>query len=381
VLSRVLASPVDVAILKQGSVPGTIFTGATGIALFLVEVARLRGRDGGLLERARAWLDAAATWSQRSEPSDWDHLHRGLVHGDTGIAFVDALLSGESGDSSRVLAAAGRIAHAAERFDDLNSDVRASGLVGGQAGIVVATRDLLSRLPRSEDYALVHASLERTRERAVASLYPLHLSPVAKGSHTLLGMAHGVAGELFVLLDEALPDQSVLRRRLTELAAFHRVDTGGYVYWPARSEAIDDADLVESWCNGTAGHALLWSEVALRTGESKAYRLATKAIRTTAFLLSRNYGICCGLAGQAIALQRFADLSGEKRYARYSYERLVRACALAAEHKGLGFWKGPLGVAFVALARLHREHSFPCLEPLSTRRPSNARRISQQIIA
>jgi hypothetical protein len=141
-----------------------------------------------------------------------------------------------------------------------------------------------------------------------------------------------------------------------------RKDDEGFVYWPGTASHVD-ASLVASWCTGVAGHTLLWSEVARQTGTRADRDLAAECARTTAFVPSGHAGLCCGLAGQSIALQRFADLSGDPRYARRAYERLVRATALADRDRSgdLLLWKGALGVALAALARLRGERLFPVL--------------------
>jgi hypothetical protein len=57
VVARVKATPVNLSHLGPKAIPGSIFTGAPGVAFFLHEVARLRG-DDDLLPLARKWLRA-----------------------------------------------------------------------------------------------------------------------------------------------------------------------------------------------------------------------------------------------------------------------------------------------------------------------------------
>jgi hypothetical protein len=362
-LARVRDTPADPSLLPPNAKRGTIFSGATGVAVFLLEVVRLRGRDDALLARAQEWLDVAEDWARGAGPEKWRRLQRGFVFGDTGIAYVDALLGAAAGERSRAHAAVERIERAAERFDDLDETVRSSGLVAGEAGIVVAARDLLTRLPDSDDCSPTRALLERIRDRRIASLLALHASPLDPRPETLMAMAHGVAGELFVLVTAGHAEHEAVRARLEELALLRQVDPNGLTYWLAERGAVD-VRLIESWCNGVTGHTLLWSEVARLTGSDAAKQLAAESARSTAFLMSGGPGLCCGLAGQSIALQRFADLSGDAKYSRYAYARLRRASELAEldRDQGFGFWQGALGVVFVAIAREHGERSFPCTE-------------------
>jgi hypothetical protein len=362
-LGQALRAPVDFSLLASPSaVPGSIFSGATGIALYFVEMARLSGRDGGLLERARRWLDAVERWASDATIETWTGSARGFIFGEAGVAYVDALLGVAVGDASRATGAADRISRASARLDDVAEPATASGVVSGEAGIVLVARNLLARLPDADEYASARAKLRVTHDRALASLAARHARPLDPAPKTLLGQAHGVGGELFVLATSALGGDGFVWDRLAELAELRRLDANGRAYWtPRRGQDVDR--MIGSWCNGVAGHTLLWCEVARRTRRPEAFQLAEQAARSTEFLMSALPSVCCGLAGQSIALQRFADLTGDTWFARRAYARLKRATEIAdyGEHTW-ELWRGGLGVGVAALARMNGERAFPCIE-------------------
>jgi lantibiotic modifying enzyme len=371
VVARVLEAPADAALLQPNAVVGTIFNGAAGVALFLVEVARLGRADEPALRLADRWLAMADEWARTASFEDWLELPRGFVFGASGIAYVDALLGAARNDAARVEAAVARIEAHAERFDELASrkdGIRASGLLAGEAGVAVAARLLRARLPAEVRYEPARARLEALRARLVRSVRDVQgTATLAQQPDTMLGMGHGVAGELFVLAAEGARDATLLgdaafQARVRELGELRLADASEHVFWLAQ-QTDENLAMVESWCNGTTGHLVLWTALA-RAGSDYAAARARETAASTAFLLSRSSGICCGLAGQALALQRYAEVAGDARYKRLSYARLRRAMQLAELDPGraFGFWQGALGVALVALGRLRRETAFPCVE-------------------
>jgi hypothetical protein len=183
------------------------------------------------------------------------------------------------------------------------------------------------------------------------------------GPRRLLGAAHGVGGELWSLVVALGAEHPILRARLDDLAGLGQRDEDGLLYWlPDNGEL--DFPMLSSWCNGVAGHTLLWCECARQTGRDEWMELARRSAESTSFLGSTNAGICCGLAGHALVLQRYADVSGDARYAKRAHARLRKAAQIWERAAGLpfGFWQGALGVALVCMKRERRERDFPCVD-------------------
>jgi hypothetical protein len=361
VVRRLRRTRADLALLSTNAVPGSLFSGGAGVAFFLHEASRLLG-DESLHEPARAWCRAAEAWAGRATIHDWKDLSRGFLVGETGLAYVGALLAAREGDAAKVLAAVERVERVSSSFDDQRPGMRPTDLVGGHGGVLCAVRDLAARLPRTPAYDPARTVLEGVRERAVGALLAASRGPLLARPGDALGVAHGVAGELWVLVDEPGCDDAV-DARLSALAALRETDDEGRVYWPP-SPGSDAVGMFGSWCNGMAGHTLLWCDVARRGCRPDARDLAARAAESLVVLDLPNATLCCGLAGQSIALQRYAHLSGGARFTRLSATRLRRAIHLADEEGSLPFldlWPGVLGVALVALRRLHREWGFPCV--------------------
>jgi hypothetical protein len=207
------------------------------------------------------------------------------------------------------------------------------------------------------------AIFARVRERAVATVREACAGPIAEDAR--LGFGHGLAGELWPLVQALRVGDPVASARLAELAALREVDEEDFVFWLSARGKWDLA-MVGSLCNGVAGHSLLWSEVARQSRSAESLALARRAAESTAFLGDGTPGICCGLAGHSLALQRYADVSGDARFGRLAYARLARAtreiAKLGPDHT-LGFWQGALGVALVAAMLVKLRGSLPQSRP------------------
>lgn len=368
-VSRLRSTPADLALLPPDAVAGSIFSGAAGVAFFLHEAARLRG-EGDLLDLALPWCRLARQWSDSASRSDWLDSPRGLLIGEAGVAYVESLLCASRGDDEGLLRAVERMGEASRHLADASEGARRSELVGGAAGIVCATRDLEARLASTSNHTAALASLRRLRESASASLLAAPSKRPTLGAGRW-GLAHGVAGELWALLGAPGAARESVRTRLFALASKRQTDQRGLVYWLPKG-ARPDALRLTSWCGGIAGQTLLWCEAARHSSTPLWGRLATATAATTAALRTPEPSLCCGLAGQSLALQKYADLANDRRFARRAYERLVQAAALADRSSAfLGLWQGTLGIALVALYRLHGERRTPCVETASLAAPQS----------
>jgi hypothetical protein len=363
VVARLQATPVDLSLLASEGGPASIFMGGAGVALFLHEAARLEGRED-LLPVARAWCATARRWAESSSASAWSDLPFGFVQGDVGLSYVEALLGIGDGDAARVLAATERIERVATRIAEL---ARPTELFGGAAGIVSATRCLEGRLPSGAEHDPSRTVLRGLRERMLTRVLERYAAALDPGPDDMLGFAHGIAGELWSLVALLGADHAVVRARLSELTGLAERDDEGLLYWLPRRETVD-VPMMGTLCNGMAGHTLLWCEVAQRSQDAAAMELARQCAHSTAVLVSDSPTLCCGLTGQAVALHRYAERSGDRRYTRRADARLARAIRVVErpgdETPFLGVWQGVLGIALVALGRTHGERVVPCIEPL-----------------
>jgi hypothetical protein len=182
-----------------------------------------------------------------------------------------------------------------------------------------------------------------------------------------LGMGHGLAGELWAVVDalDEVPLPSVVRARVSDLLAAGARDDHALLFSSQLGAPIDE--WVHGFCNGMAGQALLWTRLAARTREPEE-RLAAKLALNTLHLLGPAPGptLCCGLAGQALAHavashELRSDIDGGRGRGRMRRAAERALDELEGPH-ALHLWQGPLGVATVALLRQAREYHVPCLE-------------------
>ena len=349
-LARVRATPVRVDELPEGPARGALFGGAAGVGFFLYETAR-RYDDRDLLKLASAWCALASRWQATASPADLGPTPLGIVLGASGIAHVRALVSAGLGDRTDAMRAVEELAGLAVRLEESGP----GEVLGGAAGIALAARELITRLP-VDGYAHARDLLTASRDGALRRLLEAHRTPLTSRLGTPLGFAHGAAGELYTLVSFLGTEHAVVRARLVELAEMRELDEEGLVCWPflvGSSLSSEHAELLGSWCNGAAGHSLLWTEVAAQTKDPSWMTLARQAAMSTSVLRNGNASVCCGDAGHAIALARFGAVSGEACWARYAYRRLRKATRSLDVEPGLpllGLWQGALGVALTAMA-------------------------------
>jgi len=363
-LERVRATPVDLARLPPGAVPGSLFAGAAGVAYFLLEAARLWG-EGELLDLADRWCSLGRDWASRATAADWEGLPRGFLLGEAGLLYVEALLGHARGDAGRVEAAVAKVERLASDDAGVRADIRPAEILGGASGILCAARALDARLAPGPTHRAVAAALSRARARLTAPLREALRRAPPLGPNDPLGFAHGLAGELWTLASTRDEEPGPLDPGLADLLAAAETDDEGLIYWGTRRSEISP-ELLGAWCVGLAGHTLLWCAAALRTRREAHLGLARRAAESTWVVRTTNPSLCCGLAGQAIALQRYASLVDDPLFRRRARDRLAHAAQIL-EASGdtsrlLGLWQGSLGVALVAMARRRGEHALPCLE-------------------
>jgi hypothetical protein len=182
-------------------------------------------------------------------------------------------------------------------------------------------------------------------------------------------MAHGVAGELWALLVAHGPEHPRVKARLAELAALRDVDDEGLPFWRLSPGAPLDF-MIGSWCGGMVGHTLLRCRAARGSKRDASRTLAGASAETTAIASTASPTLCCGLAGQSFALQRWAVVSGDACFSRRAYGRLKRAVTVYRQDDPWFFalYQGALGIALVAMTRVHESArpTFPCIEPLGS---------------
>ncbi|MEL6465169.1 MAG: lanthionine synthetase LanC family protein [Pseudomonadota bacterium] len=303
-------------ILTTSTLGASIYSGVSGIAIFLAKLYRVteiaRFRD--LARRAARQAIYLANKKSQQTAS-------GLYEGTSGVAFAAALV-GCLIDDERLTEAAIRLA----RQEAKEHKRRMHDIIGGSAGAIVAYLGI-SYLTKTTDLAdAAHALGAQLCDLARWSddmcSWPDAGEPAAKG---LLGFSHGAAGIAYALLEliERTGDNGyrdfVEAAFLFENSFFSEAEHN----WP--DFRGDDIDLgaggkqntyQTAWCHGAPGIGLarLRAFEVLQRPQDRIDVL--HALKSTRLSLSRapdhnteSLSLCHGLSGNAWILKRFLNAS------------------------------------------------------------------------
>jgi serine/threonine-protein kinase len=345
--------------------------GAAGVAYALYRIAVSRG-DGRVIALADQWSQRA--YALADDPDAFYDSELGvsremvgdvsLFHSAAGLHFVRALVSASVGDlDTSHRASVAFVEHSRRRCQ--NPD-----LTLGKASILLALSEILENLPGSAE----QVSIELSRHRGDELAEDLHhvLSDESMATSTLLpalGIAHGWAGLLYALLRWSImtgvPPNTLVRERLDELLGWAEPHAGG-VRWPVHNSSFPP-DYVDGWCNGTAGHSLLFAlayDVLGRDEYAQAAVEAAESAHTTETGLGT---LCCGLGGVAYALLCAHRITGDEKW-RVRAEQAARSaagCRLQSFYPD-SLYKGAVGIAVLAQdLRDPANAAMPVFEPMA----------------
>ena len=329
-----------------------IAVGAGGLAYALASLGERRDAA-----RARRWLDLADRWHRDRTGSDDRYYAPGesLYYGPDGHLLLRLVLDGEIDAFAKTMEK--RLRHFQRE--------PAPELVLGQGGYVLG---LLAAFQATKDARLLGIA-NRMAKAVLAGLN----GPQGWGRLPTLGMAHGRAGILYVLLTWFW-----VRRRAVEPALLRQLGRLWARVKQTRNWGVlpQFPTLQHSWCNGAAGHALLWVRAFEATGRPEYLQRARIAGRALSFLTPRltNGGACCGAVGVGFGLLAIDRVDPGRGW---------HALAVRAAHKALtlllrtgelpcGLLSGYPGLFMLVqdlLAQPSERLGFPWLELSSAVRP------------
>lgn len=318
--------------------------GAAGIAYALHRIAVLRS-DARLIALADRWVHHADSLAGEPNAFYSDELgveHRiagdiSLLHSVLGLHFVRVLVSAAIGDGDAARDGVARL------VDRSRLPCESPDLTVGRASVLLALSEIVEALPLS-DTAVRQLALSRGSElaREIAELMRR-----GSGLHHL-GVAHGDAGLAHALLRwsaaTATDPDPVVREFLDGLLAIAEPHAGG-LRWPVEL-SIGPAHHVGGWCNGAAGHAMLFGLAHERLGRDQYAEAALSAALSAAAMETDLGTLCCGLGGIAYALLCAHRISGDRSW-RVLAERTARRaarCTGPTYHRD-ALYKGAVGVA------------------------------------
>ena len=337
--------------------PSSIGDGAAGVAYVLFRRFIIR-KDATLLARADEWLsrafDLASFLPEARNTSS-------PLHGLPGLFWMRAALRAAQGRDLQCAAGVSNFIDAVRAHAGTSVD-----LALGDSGAALACTSLMSICPKE-----AHSTLRSLAQELLANLIRWIERPVAirfDSSMPYLGAAHGWCGVLFacLLTANALEDlPPSVEARCLELAQLGERGPSGVV-WPLSLRADVPKTYWDGWCHGLAGYLFLWC-AAIEVLRSPAFELC--AAQTAATMQRRMEALsphlCCGLAGQAYALLRYARVSGDSQWESAARECAGRAFTdpgLALPTRAPDLMKGLLGVAMLSEELDSRgDHGFPAL--------------------
>jgi hypothetical protein len=326
--------------------------GAGGISYTLYRIALCRG-DARLLSLSDVWVQKAfALCSHERAFHNPDFgIDRetvgdvSLFHSASGLRCVRALVS--------IALGAPQGAHQAIQsfIEHSRRPCKSPDLTLGSASLLLGCAEIVEAL--SVQW-LVDVEPVRRRGNEIASELArlLKLDSIPESTRIpSLGVAHGWAGLLFALLrwskaTGTAPDQ-VVSEKLGELASLAEPHGGG-VRWSVHNTTREPT-FMDGWCNGTAGHVMLFSLAYDVLGIGAFGELAECAAESAWASEVQLGTLCCGLAGIGYAFAAAYRLTGAQRW----LDRARMAARRAAADGSKGFlrdslYKGALGVALLA---------------------------------
>ena len=326
--------------------------GAGGIAYAIYRIAQRR-RDPHLLALADAWSQKAFALSANEkafydpdleiEPSTVGEIS--LFHSASGLQCVRALVSIAMGDPTganrAIQSFVAQSRGPCDRFD----------LTLGKASLLIGCAELMEAMPIAWFFD-VQAVRLRGEEIAGELVTLLRSEQMAKSTIiSALGVAHGWSGLIFALLrwaraigKEADP---ILVAKLDELASLAEPHGGG-LRWPVRNVNFTPS-FMEGWCNGTAGHGMLFALAHDVLGTGRFGEIAERAAMSAWASEMQHGTLCCGLGGIGYAFAAVHRLTGSDMWLHRAHAAARRAAADSSKHfLRDALYKGAVGVAVLA---------------------------------
>jgi lantibiotic modifying enzyme len=354
--------------VRQKSFGPDLYSGTSGVALFLASVAHLQPE-----RLARKTAEGAARHAFRHADDFPPALRIGVYSGRIGIAWALIQVGDLLGDSAWQERGIGLL-------DDLDSDVPDAGLdlMSGYAGSIPVLIELSRRYARPAWLELASCWGDRLECAAAKSSegwsWKTIEIPGQVAGRNLTGFSHGAAGIgwAFSELHEATGET---RFRNAAEAAF-RYERACYSAenenWPDFRDFLRPPDsppgqvFGAAWCHGAPGIALSRLRYWRLTGDPEARQEAEIAVRTTQRALDSptaaraGFSLCHGCAGNASVLLEAGDLGvpglresaekvGHSGIDQFESQRLPWPCGVPGAGETANLMLGTAGIGYFYL--------------------------------
>jgi eukaryotic-like serine/threonine-protein kinase len=322
--------------------------GAAGIAYALARAAQLT-LDSELLWAADAWIELAERHAKDREAftSSAFELTRkrigfaSLSEAEPGLFYVKSIIRSELGDSAGADMSIGRYLTIAKRRISRIADVYLGGL-----GLALAAKRLMS----CASSAKLRKELSSFSREVVTRAWTTPRANIL-GKGRCLGFAHGVAGLVFTTYvcgdtKSAAPVLQELRRTAS------RLQRG--ICWPVHANSNF---FTGGWCNGVAGHLLMWTKVWQHSRDEKDREMLDRVAWGVWESRMGLTNLCCGAAGQAIILASFSSMVDDPTWRTKAANWLISLRPRwSKDGRPQSLFRGELGLL---LARLECGHGKP----------------------
>jgi serine/threonine protein kinase len=270
--------------------------GAAGIAYALLRAAELC-EDSELLWASDAWIEQAEQHARAPDAFTSSEIgltrrrigYASLSSSEPGLFFVKSLVRAAMNDLRGLQLSVDQFYAAATSRPSHHADVNLGGV-----GLALAA-DRLTALPLA---ASQRRRISALRDELMACAWRA-VRPDFSGSPRL-GFAHGIAGVVFgALTTQDTTNARVAVEKLRGSAAMIRKG----VRWPVRAAG---GFFMPGWCNGVAGHLLMWTRTWQISGDPDDREMMERIAWGVMESRTALGNVCCGVAGQAIALASFA---------------------------------------------------------------------------
>jgi serine/threonine-protein kinase len=325
----------------------TLIDGAPGIAYALLRASELV-QDAELLRAAQSWIEKAEQHSEKRGAYSRVRVvatrriidDGSLSFGRPGLFFTKSLVCAATGDVEGTRKAVEKFLSAARSWHFEPYDLFLGGV-----GLAVGS-DRLAGLQFAKGY---RQELRAMRNKLIARAWQ-HIGNAFENGRWL-GFAHGVAGVVFGSL---VSDNSSKALNAADRLRRMSVKTRKGIRWPV---TVGSNEFASGWCHGIAGHLLMWTRVWQCSRLPEDREMMERCAWGVLELPTSLGKVCCGAAGQAVALAEFALATDEPSWQRRARQLLANLRPRWRKNsRPQGLFHGQLGLA---LARLECEACSP----------------------
>src|ERR1700677_85799 len=284
----------------------SIAFGASGIAYSLARATELIDAAGRLMA-ANSWIAAPTLHasSKRAFVSSSQRITRppvgfaSVAFAEPGLFYAKGIIRSRMKDPAGADNAARQFLSVTKNRLSRFADVHLGGL-----GLALAAKRFTdcvsSARVRSELSTLSHSLVRRAWAKTGTDIR----------RNRLLGFAHGIAGQVFASYACGHPQTAIpFVQQLREIA----IPDHKELIWPLRAGS---GDFSAGWCNGLAGHLLMWTKVWQHSRAQEDREMLDRLASGVWKYRPPVGSLCCGAAGQAIILASISSATGDHHWNR-----------------------------------------------------------------